>query len=63
MLQRQWEVKVVHIFRESNFTTDCLADYVRGLSLGLHRLHIPPSRVLDWIVHDRIGVSYDRMML
>ena len=63
---------MVHIFRESNFVVDCLVDYARGLSLGLHRLHIPPSQMLDWIIHDRIGVflrddrigvSYDSMML
>ena len=63
LLQQQWEVRVVHVFREANYATDCLANHARDLPLGNHRLHRPPAQVVDWIVHDRIGVSYTRITM
>ncbi|XP_025012758.2 uncharacterized protein LOC112534549 [Ricinus communis] len=36
MLSRDWEVKVVHVYREANFAQSWLAAYARSRAVGYH---------------------------
>lgn len=41
MMQRQWDVQLVHTFREGNTVADCLANLAHSFPLGCHRLASP----------------------
>ncbi|CAN0872407.1 Putative ribonuclease H protein At1g65750 [Linum grandiflorum] len=45
LLQQDWEVKIVHIFREGNFLADHLAGRGHSLSLGTHSVEVSDSAV------------------
>ena len=62
LLDRHWIVKVSHVVREANFTADWLADYAINFEFGCHRLTSPPMGIISWLNHDRISVSYKRLM-
>ena len=62
LLKNHWEAKISHIVREANYAADWLAEYAMGFDLGCHRLIHPPPQFAQWLNHDRIGVSYNRLL-
>ncbi|XP_057986659.1 uncharacterized protein LOC131171209 [Hevea brasiliensis] len=57
-----WEVQIKHIFRQGSKCADFLANYVSNVELGCHRSEEPLHEVLNWLMHDKVGVAYPRMM-
>nr|GLL16977.1 uncharacterized protein LOC110641388 [Ipomoea trifida]GLL21584.1 uncharacterized protein LOC110641388 [Ipomoea trifida]GMC77969.1 ribonuclease H [Ipomoea batatas] len=49
------EVLIQHAYRESNFSADWLASFAASLPPILHD---PPPGVLEWLYHDKVGLSY-----
>ena len=43
LLDRQWQVKIKHIYREANRAADFLASYVQHFNFGCHHLDAPPT--------------------
>ena len=59
LLMRKWELRLLHIYRESNFIADWLATTAKSWALGCHKLQVLPAELLTWLAHDKIGISYD----
>ncbi|EEF49108.1 nucleic acid binding protein, putative [Ricinus communis] len=55
-LNREWEVSIVHIYRESNFAADALAFLAANFPLGYHELGAASNDLLDMLYHDIEGV-------
>ncbi|CAN0859752.1 Putative ribonuclease H protein At1g65750 [Linum grandiflorum] len=45
LLQRDWEVKIIHIFREGNFLADHLAGQGHSRPLGTHSVDVSDPAV------------------
>ncbi|CAN0927561.1 Putative ribonuclease H protein At1g65750 [Linum grandiflorum] len=63
LLQRDWEVKIAHIFREGNFLAGHLAGRGHSLPLGTHSVEVSDSAVATWIAYDRLRSSQPRLVL
>ncbi|KAH9792364.1 putative ribonuclease H protein [Citrus sinensis] len=63
LLNRTWQVQVKHVYRESNFAADFLANSALSLPVGLHIFNSLPLGAGFWIRHDSIGVSHPRFVL
>ena len=62
LLQQKWEVKLIHIYRESNFVADFMANYARELIIGSHRFKQPPLGLSMWLDYDRLGTETKRLV-
>ena len=47
LMNNQWEVRLHHIFRESNMVADRLADLAKNFHPGCHRLQQPPHETIQ----------------
>ncbi|XP_021648782.1 uncharacterized protein LOC110641388 [Hevea brasiliensis] len=54
------DISVVHVYRESNFSADWLVGIAKSVPLGKHVLLNPPTGVLPWLAHERVGITYCR---
>ena len=59
----QWKVCLSHIIRETNFAADFLAEFAMEFPLGFHKLEGVSEDLLPWMNHDKICVSYPRLLL
>lgn len=59
---RDWDVKIVHVFRESNSVADALANWAFSSSEHIIWHDSPPSRCSLYLHYDMQGVSYPRMI-
>ncbi|CAN1137709.1 Putative ribonuclease H protein At1g65750 [Linum perenne] len=57
---RNWQTKVVHIFREANCGADYLANLGHSYCFGLHLFSQPNSSLAYWLRFDLIGVASPR---
>ena len=49
-----------HVHREGNFATDFLSHTCAyNFERGVHVLEKPPTGLAIWLLHDRLGISYD----
>ncbi|CAN0906062.1 Putative ribonuclease H protein At1g65750 [Linum grandiflorum] len=63
LLDRDWDVRITHTFREGNRVADALAHYGHSLPFGC-RCDFPlSSTVLECIRADLIGVSFPRLIV
>ena len=63
LLQHDWEVKLVHVYRESNHATDFMAEFAKGLSIDCHSFDSPPLGIVNWLDYDKLENGFDRVML
>ena len=61
--QKNWEVIILHIYREANRVADCLANLAHSFLVGVHVLDVPPSSCRDLLFADCTGVSFPRSAL
>ena len=59
-LNRRWEVKIAHIYSESNRCVDIIANHALSLSQGLHILDCLPTTVRKIVLEDIMGISFPR---
>ncbi|CAN1763098.1 hypothetical protein LINPERHAP1_LOCUS8681 [Linum perenne] len=58
---RDWEIRISHVFREANRVADLLAHLRHNLPLGTH-LNCPISKDIErCILSDCIGVAFPRV--
>lgn len=64
LLNKDWHVRIDHIYRETNFTADFLAkkNFAMSQSLGFQFLHDPPSGIVPWLNHDMYGIGFTRFV-
>ncbi|CAN1778830.1 Putative ribonuclease H protein At1g65750 [Linum perenne] len=55
-----WEVSLVHVFREANFAADYLANLGHSCSVGLHLYSHPDPTLAHWLRYNLIGVAAPR---
>ncbi|CAI0402746.1 unnamed protein product [Linum tenue] len=62
LLNKSWEVKISHIYREGNKVTDFLANKVHSSSIGYHDFEVSDSGLSFWILYDILGISQTRLI-
>ncbi|CAN1832077.1 Putative ribonuclease H protein At1g65750 [Linum perenne] len=63
LLQRNWEVQILHVYRESNHAADYLANVGHSCPLGFHVLEQLDPNFCYWLRYDQLGVSEERLIL
>ena len=63
LINLDWTVKVVHVYREANRAADWLASFASQFPRGLHVLQQAPASINDILYQDFIGVSSTRMVI
>ena len=62
MLQRAWEVRIIHIYNKANRAADFIAEFAKTLNLGNHRIDKPPAGLISWLVRDQLGIGENRVV-
>ncbi|CAN1147840.1 Putative ribonuclease H protein At1g65750, partial [Linum perenne] len=63
MLDRDWMIKVDHIYREGNRATDYLAGIGHALTIGVHDISSFHPCFSHHILYDLLGISQTRLVL
>ena len=58
LLDRRWEVKIAHIYREGNRCADTISNYALSLPQGLHILEDLPNAVKKILIEDIEGITF-----
>ena len=61
-ISRDWLVKISHVYRETNYLADGLANYAFSLSFGLHFFEDVPDCVAYVLLEDFQGISRSRQI-
>ncbi|KAI9081098.1 hypothetical protein K1719_036857 [Acacia pycnantha] len=61
LLNRDWRVTIIHVYREVNKCADFLATYALNLVEGIHFLQEPPETMIDLLQADNAGEGSARM--
>jgi len=59
-LQKDWLVRIVHVYREANRLADGLANYAFSLSLGFHSFDLVPDAMSSLLREDTLGSTRPR---
>ena len=62
IIDRNWTVRIVHVYREANRAADLMASKGHSLSLGLHVYCIPPMDLKAVLDEDCRGVALPRLI-
>ena len=62
LLDRSWQIKVEHIFREANRVADFMTSMGHALDFGLHVFYNPPERLYGVLSKDFRGVVLPRLI-
>ncbi|CAN1837252.1 Putative ribonuclease H protein At1g65750 [Linum perenne] len=62
MWDKDWQVRVVHSYRESNHVADRLAHLGHSVSFGTHFFDTCPPHIRSVIFIDCTGASYPRLI-
>ncbi|CAN1760247.1 Putative ribonuclease H protein At1g65750, partial [Linum perenne] len=60
LLERDWSIKVTHIYREGNHLADYLAGKGHNLGMGTHIVSVADQGVQYWVNYDRVGSTEAR---
>ncbi|XP_073051225.1 uncharacterized protein [Primulina eburnea] len=63
ILNREWEVRINHIYREQNRAADYLASEAKKYQRGYRDIWTPPKGLEDIIQDDKTGRGYFRRMI
>ncbi|CAN1127193.1 Putative ribonuclease H protein At1g65750, partial [Linum perenne] len=55
LTNRDWQVRVIDIYKEGNFLADYLANRGHGAALALHPVDLSDPHLLQWANYDRVG--------
>ncbi|CAI0401383.1 unnamed protein product [Linum tenue] len=62
MVQCNWEVRIEHIYRESNMVADFLASTGHDLLVEIHPILAPDLRLHYWLLFDLVGSQTPRLV-
>ncbi|CAN1154137.1 Putative ribonuclease H protein At1g65750, partial [Linum perenne] len=63
LLRRDWEVHIIHVYRESNHASDFLANVRHSCPLGFHLVEQFDPNLYYWLLYDQLGVSEERLIM
>ncbi|CAN1279411.1 Putative ribonuclease H protein At1g65750 [Linum perenne] len=63
LLRRDWEVQILHVYRERNHVADYLANMGHSCPLGFHSIEQFDSNFCYWLHYDQLGVSEERLIM
>ncbi|CAN1169061.1 Putative ribonuclease H protein At1g65750 [Linum perenne] len=63
LLRRDWEVRISHVFRESNHVADHLANRGHSCPIGFHCIELSDPVLSFWLLHDQLGVAETRLIM
>ena len=63
LLNQNWDVKVIHMYREGNRLADKLASMALQVDLGYHEVVVPLVHVTSLLMDDQIGVAFPRSVV
>ncbi|CAN1291596.1 Putative ribonuclease H protein At1g65750, partial [Linum perenne] len=63
LLRRDWEVRIRHVYRESNHVADHLANRGHSCPIGFHCIELSDPVLSFWLLHDQLGVSETRLIM
>ncbi|CAN1241242.1 hypothetical protein LINPERPRIM_LOCUS4883, partial [Linum perenne] len=63
LLHHNWEVQIIHVYRESNHTMYYLANVGHSCPLGFHSVEQPDPTFCYWLRYDQLGVSEECFIL
>ncbi|CAN1142951.1 Putative ribonuclease H protein At1g65750 [Linum perenne] len=63
LLRRNWEVQILHIYRESNHIADYLANVGHSCPLGFHSIEQSDPNFCYLLHYDQLGVSEVRLIM
>lgn len=58
VIRRDWEVMVIHIYREGNTVADGVANWVLEQRIGYHLLTVPPDSISALLLAVMQGITY-----
>ncbi|CAN1168888.1 Putative ribonuclease H protein At1g65750 [Linum perenne] len=61
-LHRDWEVKVIHIYREANHAADYLANLGHNTIRGAHDVNISDCNLAYFVRYDCLDISEPRVI-
>ncbi|CAN1791749.1 Putative ribonuclease H protein At1g65750 [Linum perenne] len=61
LLRRDWEVRIRHVYRESNH--DHLANRGHSCPIGFHCIELSDPVLSFWLLHDQLSVSETRLIM
>ncbi|CAN1127777.1 Putative ribonuclease H protein At1g65750, partial [Linum perenne] len=63
LLRRDWEVHIIHVYRESNHAADFLANLGHSCPIGFHLVEQFDPNLYYWLLYDQLGVSEERLIM
>ncbi|CAI0401398.1 unnamed protein product [Linum tenue] len=57
LIDRDWEVRLSHVYRECNKVADFLASRGHDHSLGIHSVNVSDSGLSFWVLYDAMGIA------
>ncbi|CAN1144174.1 Putative ribonuclease H protein At1g65750 [Linum perenne] len=63
LLRRNWEVQILHVYRESNHVADYLANVGHSCPLGFHSVEQSDPNFCYWLHYDQLSVSEVRLIM
>ncbi|CAN1766596.1 Putative ribonuclease H protein At1g65750 [Linum perenne] len=60
--ERDWTIRLTHIYREGNHLADYLANKGHSLAYGTHSIRPDDAMVLYWARYDFMGCEESRMI-
>ncbi|CAN0919445.1 Putative ribonuclease H protein At1g65750, partial [Linum grandiflorum] len=63
LCSRQWEVHLLHSYREANNDADYLANLGHSLPYSIHIFYFPDRGLSHWLHYDLIGVFLPRLVM
>ncbi|CAI0550240.1 unnamed protein product, partial [Linum tenue] len=61
-LNQQWEVHIMHAFRESNYVADYLASVGHSIRIGIRFVDNPSATLNHWLYFDLLGLQTPRII-
>ncbi|KAL9438890.1 hypothetical protein AB3S75_024539 [Citrus x aurantiifolia] len=59
---RNWQISIIHIYREANSAADFMANMVHSLHHGIYLFSSPPMGIYSIIAQDLFGVTQPRLI-
>lgn len=59
-MERDWTIRLHHIYREQNMVADAMAKRATSHRRGMHVFDNPPRFIMPKIIDDMMGVSRAR---
>ncbi|CAI0385655.1 unnamed protein product, partial [Linum tenue] len=62
LLNKSWEVKISHIYREGNKVANFLVNKGHSISIGFHDFEVSDSGLSFWILYNTLDISQTRLI-